>query len=117
MLWAAFTLTVLVQLVVLYVPSTPAGPGIPGFDKLVHAGVFLLPAAVGVLAGIRVAWLVAALVLHAIVSELVQLALLPARAGDVWDVVADLVGVALGTAIGVIVQRRVRARATAIPDA
>jgi homogentisate solanesyltransferase len=43
-------LAVLLQLVVLYVPRAPDGPGIPGFDKLVHVGVFLLPAALGVLA-------------------------------------------------------------------
>ncbi|WP_308797970.1 VanZ family protein [Agromyces silvae] len=112
-LWIAFALTLLLQLVVLYVPSAPAGPGIPGFDKLVHTGVFLLPAALGVVAGIRAAWLAAGLAVHAVVSELVQLTLLPARAGDVWDVVADLVGVALGTALGLAVRHRIRARASA----
>jgi VanZ family protein len=33
---------------------------------------------------------------YAAVSELVQAALLSTRSGDVWDLVADLVGVAAG---------------------
>lgn len=108
-LWTAFALAIVLQLVVLYAPSTPAGPGLPGFDKFVHAGVFLLPAALGTLAGIRATWLAAALALHAIVSEVLQHLLLPARAGDVWDVAADLVGVAIGVALGLSLLRRAAA--------
>ncbi|GEK79045.1 hypothetical protein ABA31_03960 [Agrococcus baldri] len=100
-----FAAALLVQLVVLYWPSPPGGPGIPGLDKLVHAGVFLAPALAGVLAGIRPAWLGAALVAHAVASELVQQWLLPERSGDVWDAVADVVGVALGIALGLLVRR------------
>jgi VanZ family protein len=112
-LWVAFALTILLQLIVLYVPSTPGGPGIPGFDKLVHTGVFLLPAALGILAGLHVAWLTTALALHAIASEAIQHLMLSQRSGDVWDVVADLVGVVVGTAIGLAVRRRTREHASA----
>ena len=45
----------------------------------------------GLLAGLRPAYLVGLLALHAPVSELVQHYLLPNRSGDPWDAVADLV--------------------------
>lgn len=106
-LWlAALALAVVVQLVVLYLPSPPEGPGIPGLDKVVHVGVFAAPALAGVLGGLRPAVLGAALAAHAVVSELLQHALLAERSGDAWDVVADLVGVALGLAVGVALRRR-----------
>ncbi len=103
---AALALAVVVQLVVLYLPSPPEGPGIPGLDKVVHVGVFAAPALAGVLGGLRPAVLGAALAAHAVVSELLQHALLAERSGDAWDVVADLVGVALGRAVGVALRRR-----------
>ncbi len=109
--WAGFVLAVLVQLVVLYAPSTPdAAPSIPGLDKLVHAGVFLLPALLGVLAGARPGWLGASLAAHAVVSELVQGFALPERSGDGADAVADLAGLALGLALGVALTRRASRR-------
>lgn len=101
-----FVVAVLLQLVVLYVPSTPEGPDVPGVDKLVHLAVFLLPAVLGALAGIRLVLLAALLAGHAVLSEVIQQVALPARSGDPWDVVADLVGVALGIAIGAALQRR-----------
>lgn len=95
-----FGLAVVLQLMVLYVPTTPEGPGIPGFDKLVHAGIFLLPAAIGVLAGIRPVLLGGILAAHAVLSEVLQHLVLPGRAGDPWDVLANLAGVALGLVLG-----------------
>lgn len=103
-------LAIVLQLVALYWPSPPSGPGIPGLDKLVHASVFLLPAALGVVAGIRPLWLGAALAAHAVASELVQHLVLPERAGDIWDAAADVVGVAIGLLIGVAIHRRLRRR-------
>lgn len=103
-----FALALLLQLAVLYAPSTPGDPGIPGLDKLVHAIVFLLPALLGVLAGLRPLWLGAALAAHAVVSEVVQQLALPERSGEVWDAVADVAGVAIGLAIGVALLRRRR---------
>lgn len=73
-----------------------AGSGPPGADKLVHALLF------GALA-VTTRWrfgpaltglaLVAA---YAVLSELVQGALLPSRSGDAYDVVADGLGAIAG---------------------
>jgi VanZ family protein len=115
--WAPLALALLLQLIVLYAPSTPEGPGLPGFDKVVHVGVFLLPALFGVLAGVPLGWLGALLVAHAVVSEILQDRFLPGRAGDVWDVVADLVGVAIGLALGAAIRSTLRRRATPSPAA
>lgn len=104
--WAAFVLAIAVQLVVLYWPSPPGGPGIPSLDRLVHVTVFLMPALLGVVAGIRPLWLGIALVAHAVASELVQQFALAERSGDIWDAVADLVGVAIGLRLGVVLRRR-----------
>ncbi len=102
-----FALAILLQLVVLYAPSTPAGPAIPGLDKIVHAGVFFLPGVIGLLAGVRMRWLALVLALHAVLSELVQHAWLPLRAGDPWDVLADLAGLGLGLLVGALLRRRI----------
>ena len=99
--WSAlFALAVVVQLLALYWPNPPQGGGAPGLDKVVHAGVFLAPALLGLLAGLPAVVLAPLLIAHAVVSELVQHFLLPGRAGDPWDAVADIVGVAVGLAIG-----------------
>lgn len=95
-----FALAVIVQLLALYWPNPPQGGGAPGLDKVVHVGVFLAPALLGMLAGLRPVVLAPLLIAHAVVSELVQHFLLPGRAGDPWDAVADIVGVAVGLAIG-----------------
>lgn len=109
MLRALLALAVLVQLVVLYLPSPPSTGAPEGLDKLVHAAVFFAPALLGVLAGLRPLWLGLVLAAHAVVSELVQHGLLPARSGDVWDAVADVVGVGLGIGLGLLIRRRSRA--------
>ncbi len=93
----AFGLALAVQVVVLYVPDPgTGGVGVPGLDKVVHAAVFAAAAWTGRMAGVRSSVLVAALAVHAGVSEVVQGAVLADRHGDPLDVVADLVGVALG---------------------
>jgi hypothetical protein len=102
-------LAVAAQLVVLYAPSPAAGvPLFVHVDKVVHVLVFLVPTAVALLAGIRPAVVVSLFGGHALVSELVQGALLPSRSGDPLDVLADLTGVALG----VLVWRAVAAGGT-----
>jgi VanZ family protein len=102
-----FTLALVAQLVVLYVPDPPSDiPAPPGSDKLVHFAVFAAPALLGVLAGLQPLWLGAALAAHAVLSEVVQHALLPGRSGDAWDAVADLAGVTLGLAVGWWLRRR-----------
>lgn len=103
-----FALAILVQLIALYLPNPPSGGGVPGADKAVHAAVFLAPALLGVLAGLRPVLLAPLLLAHAVVSELVQHFLLPGRGGDPWDAVADVVGVAIGLAIGSALLLRIR---------
>ena len=90
-------LAVVAQLAVLYAPAQPHG--VPSFihaDKVVHALVFLVPTALALLAGFRPAVVVGVFAGHAVVSEVVQGALMPSRAGDPLDVLADLTGIALG---------------------
>jgi hypothetical protein len=86
-----------VQLVVLYVPRAPAVDtgGLP-LDKVAHVAAFALPTAALILAGVPRAWVIGLMALHAPVSEVLQHRLLADRSGDPWDVLADLVGVALG---------------------
>ncbi len=94
---ALFAVAVLVHLAVVYAPSANApGAGIPHADKLVHMLIFAAVAWTGIRAGLPALPLGLALGAHAVASEVVQGALLPARSGDPWDTAADLVGVALG---------------------
>lgn len=86
---------VVAHLLVLYWPRAAAQGGVPGLDKLVHALIFGAVLWAGRRAGLPDRVLVPVLVVHAVVSELVQAILLPNRSGDPADVAADLVGVAL----------------------
>lgn len=99
-------LAVAVQLVVLYSPEGGGPPLFPQSDKVVHVLVFLVPVALAVLAGLPRRVVVAVFAAQAVLSEAVQWLLLPNRSGDVWDVVADLTGVALGVLIGTLLLRR-----------
>lgn len=86
------------------------GPGEPlfsGQDKVGHAVLFGAPAALALLLGAR--WVVVGVVLHALVSEPLQALLTTTRTPDGWDLVADLVGIAL--AAGAVAA--IRARRTA----
>ena len=91
---------VALNLVVLYAPRAPSvsAGGLP-LDKLVHVLVFALPTLALVRAGLPRFWVVVAMSMHAALSELVQHLWLGHRSGDAGDVVADLVGVALGAAV------------------
>ncbi len=94
--WMA-VLSVGLQLAVLYVPRAPtvAAGGLP-LDKLVHLLVFALPTFALIRAGVPRGWVIALMALQAPLSEVIQGWLLAERSGDPRDVVADLVGVALG---------------------
>ena len=105
-LWAlALVGALLVQLVVLYAPSSPGGLQVEGMDKAIHAAVFAAPTGAALLTGWRSWWLVLLLAVHAPASELVQAFALPRRDGSVGDVVADLTGVALGVLAARLVGR------------
>ena len=99
---------VVAQLVVLYWPVVTVEGPVSWTDKVVHLLVFAVPTyAVGrALRSVRAAVLVFAI--HAPVSELVQHFLLPGRTGGAWDVVLDLVGVAVGAAALVVGTRPLR---------
>lgn len=87
-----------------YVPSIPSGipgAGVPGLDKVVHVVLFALTvwAAGRVLAPVKrfpMGWVVIVALVHAGLIELIQQIALPDRAGSAGDLVADVVGIALG---------------------
>lgn len=87
---------VLLSLYVLFAPTAGGGPGFTGADKAVHLALFALLALTAArrLGARRGVW--ATVASYAVVSELVQAIALPRRSGDLLDVVADLLGVALG---------------------
>ncbi len=104
----AFGLVVLASLVVLYAPRT-TGDGVPHLDKLVHALLFAALAVSGLRAGVRPLVLLLLLIAHAVSSELIQEHLLSERGGDPLDVLADVAGVAGGSAVERASWRRERA--------
>jgi VanZ family protein len=107
-LWRiAFVAAVALQLYGVYSPRE-AGPhvGIPQIDKIAHCFLFGAVAFTGLKIGLPARWLLGALAANAVVSELVQHWFLPQRDGDPLDVLADLVGVAIGAWIWFRANRR-----------
>lgn len=102
----ALVLALAIQLVVVYAPVGVGGPRIAGLDKVVHASIFAVPALAALMAGISAPWALGILAVHAPASELIQHFLLSRREGDVLDVLADLVGVALGGLAFLVWRRR-----------
>lgn len=101
-----FVAALLLQVYLLYgfTPGPSSAVPIPHLDKVAHIGMFALPAFLGVLARVR-PWVVGLLlVAHAPVSEVIQHRFLAARAGDPWDLVADVVGIGLGLALGLLLR-------------
>ena len=119
-------LAVAAQLWGLYrVTGPPSAPWFPYADKVQHLLGFALPVLLVLLAAdlrateqgrrigraavVAVAGLFA---VHAVVSELVQGAYYASRAGDPFDVLADVVGIAVGlVAFRVLASRGARGRA------
>ena len=102
-----FAVLVVAHLAALYWPRVDIQGPVTWSDKVMHVLLFLAPTVAGLLAGVRPAYLVGLLALHAPVSELLQHYLLPHRTGDAWDAVADLGGVVLGVT-SVVVGRALR---------
>ena len=94
------------QLIVVYAPQGVGGPQITGLDKVVHVLIFAAPVLAALLAGLSAPWVIGILAVHAPVSELIQHFALPHRTGDVWDMTADLAGVALGSLVFLVWNRR-----------
>ena len=96
----AFIAGFALQCVVLYWPSPPGvGTEIP-LDKAVHFAIFAAVAALGVRAGLSRLLVGALLALQAIASEALQSLVIPGRGGDLGDLLADVVGIAVGLLIG-----------------
>lgn len=94
-------IALVVQCIGLYGPPGPAAPpGIP-LDKVNHLIGFAVPVALFLLAGVDRRLVIGLAVLQAVVSEVVQGLLLPERAGDPWDLLADAVGILAGWAVAV----------------
>ncbi|NHC12874.1 VanZ family protein [Motilibacter deserti] len=109
--WAVFVAAVVLQLAVVYAPSSGPGGGVPYLDKAVHAAIFGLVAWAGLRLRLPAGPLLGVLGAHAVLSEVLQGTLLPRRSGDVLDTVADVVGIALGAlAAGHHFERVERAR-------
>ena len=88
----------LVSVYVLFWPRQGGATLFEHSDKVVHAVLFgLLAVTTRWRFGGRPA-LLAAVAAYAVLSEVVQGVLLPERSGDALDVVADLVGAAVGWA-------------------
>jgi uncharacterized membrane protein AbrB (regulator of aidB expression) len=109
---AALAATVLANLVVLYWPRSVSQGGVPYADKVVHVAIFAVVAIAGLLARVPLGWLVGLLVADAVSSEFLQHWLLANRTGDPLDVVADLVGVAVGVFVGTKLSAGMAATAT-----
>ena len=109
--WAvAAGAALVVQLLVLYAPHAPsAAAALPGADKLVHLAVFAAVTFTALRAGLCPALVAGFGVVHGVVSEMVQHALLPGRSGDPLDVVADVLGVLAGVALARVLDDQRRA--------
>ncbi|WP_242108850.1 VanZ family protein [Luteimonas aquatica] len=102
-LWLAlWWLALLAVVAVCLVPATDLPRTPPGGDKVEHflAYFLLMASAVQVFAGRRALCLAAAgLVAMGVAIEFAQAGLTATRGGDVWDAVADLLGVLAGWAL------------------
>jgi VanZ family protein len=85
------------SLYVLFWPDPPgSGVRVPGADKVVHAVLFGLLAATARLRFGPVRAVLGAVLTYAVVSELVQALVVAQRHGDLWDLLADVVGAVVG---------------------
>lgn len=97
LLWLVMIVLLLVQAVALYAETPGAGePLVPGQDKVGHVFLFGIPFAVALVLRSRPVAL--GILAHALVSEPLQGLLTTTRTVDVWDLVADLVGIGLAVA-------------------
>ncbi|WP_211247866.1 VanZ family protein [Cryptosporangium arvum] len=105
----SFGIVVIISVFVLFLPNDDVPSGFPpGTDKVVHSALFAALALTGHRAGARARWLVAALVVYAVGSEIVQSVPALGRSSDPLDVVADCVGIVIGWLCSVNIRRTPR---------
>ena len=92
----AFGAAVLVSVVVLFAPAGDVPSAPPGVDKLVHLLLFAVLAVTGRWAGVRLGVLTVLLAGYAALSEVLQAVTPLARSGSPADLLADVVGIAIG---------------------
>lgn len=103
---AAFATALVVTTVLMLVPS----PGTASSnDKVDHVLVFATLTLLGAWAMVPTRWLVPGLIAYAALTELLQAAATEVRHGDLLDVAADLVGIAVGVLIAAAFRRARRA--------
>jgi len=90
------------QVWALYLVVPSGGPDPLHRDKLVHVLMFAAPAALATV--LRLRWVALLLVLHAVVSEPAQALFTRGREADVWDTVADGIGIVIGVALALQVR-------------
>lgn len=92
----AFYGAVLAFTVLALIPSNEVPKALAFWDKAQHALAFAVLMASGVLAyPARVGWLTLAMVAYGGLIEVAQSTLTTTRVGDIWDWIADTVGVLL----------------------
>ena len=101
-----FAIALAASMVILFWPTVPGPPLFPFADKVIHFGLFAALGWSGVRAGLAVGGLAAGLAAYAVASEILQGALLPDRAASWSDLMADLIG----AAVGLIAARATRGR-------
>jgi VanZ family protein len=84
----------------IFIASSMPGASLPDsdlfrFDKLIHGGVYVVLGALAHLALGQPAWALALGVAYGASDELHQV-FTPGRSADIWDLLADAVGVGLG---------------------
>ena len=109
--WVLLLTLLLTQVWALYLLVPGEGePFFPGQDKVGHVLLFGAPFAVALLLRARVVAVL--IVAHALASEPLQGLLTATRMVDVWDLVADLVGIALAL---ILTRALLRARSRRAP--
>lgn len=107
--WVVLTvLALVVQMVALYSPSSgePLFPTPPHTDKVFHAASFAVVTACVLLARLPLRVVVIAMLAHAVLSELIQWRFIESRSGDLVDLLADTVGIAVGILVARVILRR-----------
>lgn len=103
--WILLLVLLAVQIWALYL--LVPGPGEPYFahqDKVGHAVIFGVPFALALV--LRARAVAIGILLHALVSEVVQALATSTRTPDVWDLAADLVGIGLAVALVLLLRRQ-----------